>query len=334
MGRPRNRNVVLLLGFFTAPLFAEPTASRPASSLPAKLSWVKFSIVLGRLHALNAHYGQSLSKTEEDPEAGWRETFSINVSEGRPTVRYESRDPAQVFLASFAAAGDVSIERRPVGEAAFPPVMLTQLVDGPITLAVGAGDAEFRYEGETIWHLFLDQPEVCELHLVPALRLLRPDWPIVKTAQELENQLLDRAGATAVDQRRHWRTLVDELGNAKFTERRSAQRELMRVGQPVAVFLRQLDKDALDAEQRRRVRELTRALATQAADTPTRVAAWMVDDRDAWMILLNRNDARVRSIASRHLSRVLGEPIDFDPEATPETRREQIARLQTSLTKN
>ena len=169
---------------------------------------------------------------------------------------------------------------------------------------------------------------------MPALQFLRPDWPIAKTAQQVENQVLDRARTTTVDHRRHWQTLVDELGSARFSERRAAQQQLRRIGQPVAVFLRQLDKDTLDAEQCRRVRELTRALATTTADTPTRVAAWMVDDRDAWMILLSRNDARVRSVAARHLSRVLGEPIDFDPDATADTRREQIARLQTSLTKN
>jgi hypothetical protein len=122
--------------------------------------------------------------------------------------------------------------------------------------------------------------------------------------------------------------LVEQFKSPEFAARQAADRQLRAMGQSVIAFLERLDERQLNAEQRIRVRRIKRDLIVQDGDTPARVASWLVQDKLVWVALLDNPDAERRAIASRHLTRLAGTTIRFDPLAEASLRQRQVQDLR------
>ncbi|HWA98844.1 MAG TPA: hypothetical protein VG713_10150, partial [Pirellulales bacterium] len=93
-------------------------------------------------------------------------------------------------------------------------------------------------------------------------------------------------------------------------------------------LLREAENGRLDAEQRFRLRAIIQSLAEEDGDdTVDRVSGLLAVDPYLWLALLERASLEARQIAAERLEGLLGEPVDFDPEADAETRRTQRERL-------
>jgi hypothetical protein len=296
----------------------------PRKSLAAQRSWVKFGILLGRLQLLNSQVGQSLSATSEDPQTGVRESFSVNVGSKVVSVHYELTTPDVQFAVDFCGPDCLEIEKAPRSDRGGTRLRLVQPQRGPLELNIGVGDGARRYQADSFWHLMLQYPEVCEAHLVPILKSLRPEWQLDRATAEVETNLLRLAREEHVPRTERWAELVKQLGHETFLGRRAAERELRAAGQAVVAYLTQLDPRDLDTEQRERVRQIVGSLVSHTEDTPQRVALWLIADESVWLTMMSREDPHTRRIAALHLARLTDKPVDqlgLPPEAMRTARQ-------------
>jgi hypothetical protein len=145
---------------------------------------------------------------------------------------------------------------------------------------------------------------------------------------QVEAELLAAARRGHVPDRGRMGELVRQLGHPEFAERQAAHREFRALGQSAASFLEQLDENALQVEQRTRLRQIKRSLQLSTGDTPMRVASRLSDDKVLWLSLLERDQLMERQLAARHLERIVGHALAFEPAASPAARRGQIHRLR------
>jgi hypothetical protein len=311
MNRRFSLAATLLVTHLALTAFAQPPDEGvfPEKSLAAQRSWVHFGVLLGRLQVLNSQVGQSLSATSEDSAAGVRESFAVNVGSSVVTVRYELVTPDVQLAVDFRGPDCLEIEKIPLSDEGGVPLYLKQPRRGPIELRVGLGDDARRFQAGSFWHLMLLHSEVCEAHLVPILKSLRPDWQLDRATAEVETNLLRLARDGHVPQTDRWGELVEQLGHETFRGRRAAERELRACGQAVVAYLTRLDPRDLDTEQRERIRQIVRSLVSQTEDTPQRVALWLAADEAAWLAMMSREDPDTRSIAAAHLARLTGKPV-------------------------
>ena len=203
---------------------------------------------------------------------------------------------------------------------------------GDVSLTLqSAGDAPRQYQATSLWHLQLAQPEACRGQLNDVLRIFRPNWQVEDEAAEIRSLMLAADPLSVATSRREVELLVAQMADDDFRVRRASTRELRARGRSVLGFLQELDPASLDAEQRLRVREVQQAIAAYDEDTPARVAAWLINDKSAWLALLSDKEPQHRAKANSHLARLCDHPIDFDPDAGYETRSAQLADLRAEL---
>jgi hypothetical protein len=182
----------------------------------------------------------------------------------------------------------------------------------------------------SLWHLLVLQPDGTS-SLVTALRTLRPDWNLQSQCDALGRHLLNMDARTLVDTPQEVQLLVEQLGHAEFRVRQQADRALRARGRSVLGLLNETDFQQLDSEQKLRIGEIRRSLTDYTSDTPQRVATWLCNDRHIWLALLEKGEPADGMIARSHLERLTNRRIDFDPQATPESRAEQMAWLRSEL---
>jgi hypothetical protein len=223
----------------------------------------------------------------------------------------------------------IVIVSRPADGTPGVDVRYEQPATGEVTLLVG-GQQPQRYSAPSLWHLLLVEHEVAGEHLLPMLTQLRPNWQMPDQLADVEQALIDLAGEEVGSEHRHWRTLVDQLASDRFADRQAADQSLRAGGQRVLGFLRQLEPSELDPEQKRRIAGIL-AAASAEPDSSSRVAEWLVADKRVWLGLLSRGDAPQRIAAAEHLSRLCGQTLAYDPEASDDLRRVQLAELRAKL---
>jgi len=313
--------LVLLVGVATG---AEPpSAPMLQQSLPR---FFRVSVVSGRFQ-VNVVGRTNTTQTRGSGDD--TERLEIRSAFGAPSLTYGRKDEKEKVYVHLAVPSSVTIRRMPVGDAKIVPVELTHLEGDPLVLKVGPEDDRRTYKAPSLWHLFLLHEDVTKQRLLPLLGLIRPDHDWAAQLGEIKTALfrlaeIDRPGDYA-----RWTELVEQLGNDRFHEREEAERRLRECGRAVFPFLVQLGRSRLDAEQNFRIERILRSMASQSADdTPDQIASWLASDARIWFTLLDEEDAASRKLAARQLSKVLGEPIGFDPEADQLTRAGQLDRLR------
>jgi len=210
-------------------------------------------------------------------------------------------------------------------------VRYRQPARGNVTLVIEGVDQTREMVAPGFWHLMLAEPDVCRKHLLPVLESIRHNWGLETKTRQLEDALFAVARSGKLPDADRLRQLVRQLRHPKFERRQEADRQLRDMGQSVLAFLERLDEEALDAEQRTRIRRIKQALTVTDGDTPVRVASWLADSSHVWLALLDRADANKRSTAAKHLEMICGQPLPFDPLASEIDRRRQIDQLRVDM---
>ncbi|MBI3839096.1 MAG: hypothetical protein HY288_14340 [Planctomycetia bacterium] len=316
---------------FSAPELAAdlpPIEVGPATA--ARLRWIQFSMVSGRVVAGSAHVGTNLTTTSTSPETRRRESLAIDISSALPNVQLELTTASEQLKLVLIDANRLSIYRsRPVEGYRLE---FEQNPGQPLRLMVAQGGAERSWRAESFWHLWIAEPTIVRRHLIPVLELLHPSWQLASMGAEIEDVLVRRAQHQQLDRQR-WARLVDSLASPKFAERQDAERELYRAGQVVLPYLQNLDRNRLDAEQAHRIREIVNSLSAGYKDSVDRIATWLSGDERVWLSLLSRGELAKRRVAAAQLGALVDGPIDFDPAASDAERQVQLERLQLRLQK-
>ena len=298
-----------------------------APTLATHLSRLQVKVVDGRVWVLAQTAGGTISTTTH--RDGREERLRLSLHGGVPAIDYDQitqdfhlgisvRDGQYVHILREPQDGTTKIER----------VEFTQTPGEPVKWSIGADPNQRLWQAPSVWHLFLDQPELVLQQLLPMLELLRPDWQLAATTTETETELLSLASRYPDPRREVWRRLVDQLASDSFAERQRADRALRQAGPAALGFLQSLDVRHLDAEQRFRIRRIVAAVSNyDAEDTPPLIARRLISDPMVWLSMLKRPELAKRRVAVQQLQRIWNRPVDFDIRADPATRRRQWEAL-------
>jgi len=299
-------------------------------SLIAKLQFVNYGILSGRIVAASSHTDASMTHNRVDPITGKRERVSIDLTTGLPNVRYEMSSPTEELTIEVVDADQLTV-RHTAKDKSLHTVDFEQPRHGELVVTISDGSNHTVLRAASLWHLALAEPEACRTDVFPLLEVLRPSWHLTSAVGSMEESLGRWAVAHRPADRRVWQAWVESLGSAKFSERQAAERTLLQAGPAVLPFLESVDRDRMDAEQRSRLRDLVGRLDDAREDTIDRAVTWLAADPEVWLSLLSRSDEGRRRLATRQLEQLLGSPVEFDVAADPPTRAAQLARLRIRL---
>ncbi len=282
---------IFLLAFLLLPLPAACGQDEPRpGGLISRSPWVRLEIVFGRLRLTHSRLGQESTANASLPEKGITESLAFSAKTADSSrLRYQYGDKEQSLRVDFEQAASVTLDRVPNGESKLATVRLRQPLSGPMNLAITDGQTTREFAADGLWQLMLAEPELCQQHLCPILQSLRSDWMLQAQTQQIEQALLATASLNRAPDSARMAALVQQLRDPSFARRQDADRQLREMGQSVVSFLSRLDERTLDAEQRTRIRQIRQSLHFHEGDTPTRVAAWLADDKSVWLALLERN---------------------------------------------
>lgn len=294
-------------------------------NLISRTGWMRLEVVGGRIAVLGHRCGQSRIVQVGEPMEIPYEQLSVQLHTESLIIHYEDLRPERQIKLDLDDQQRLVLTRSsasPTGE-----LKLIQPFRGPLTLTIGR-DAPQTFTAATLWHLALQQPEICEESLFPLLETLRPHWGLKDLSTGIRKDLLSQAGRDVLKERTRWREWVKQLDSDDFQERQDADHQLRAAGQGVVAWLQRLDRKQLTPEQAGRVQDICQGLADLSTDTPQRVSAWLVDDRCAWLALLRSDDLQTRIDATNHLSILFGKPLAFNPLGDISDREGQIVQLQ------
>lgn len=300
-------------------------------NLIARSGWVRFHVVLGRIEVAHLNSSQTRSATETTPSGEISEKLLITSDTDVPSVRYECQGPEQVLTIAVIGGNHAEIQRRPVGDTPLPEIIFRQASDQPLSFEIHSAAGSRRHRAASLWHLLLAAEDDFTTHLAPILQSLQPSWRFDELAAQIHAELIRQAQENAFGTHRQVRQLLIELGASDFSRRREAERQLRRLGVTALPALQQLAQQPLALEQQARLARVRRELMVKEADTPERVAAWLVEDEAIWLTLLDHRDLEVRRSAMQHLAKRLPGQLAFDPSAAPNVRTQQVAQLKMRL---
>lgn len=330
----RRTAIILTLGLSLTPRAQSLGQDIPGSDrLILELNWVSFEVAMGRLLATGNRTRQDRQRVCREHANGLTETLTVTLDRGLVSLHYESVSETRQLTVRVVRRDQVEIEslrREPASSTT--TVLFQQPSDGDVVLTVHiAGQAPEEYRASSLWHLLLAHPEICQAHLNDALQMLRPNWQVDNDVAEIRSRLLDCDAARLTTSRREVELLVEQMTHDDFRVRQRSARELRARGRSVLGFLQELDSTRLDAEQRLRIQSVQDSIIADFEDTPARVVAWLLNDQSVWLALLDQETPRCRAQAGRHLARLCGREIEFDPDGARETRAAQVASLRSEL---
>jgi hypothetical protein len=293
--------------------------------------WVQISLESGRIIFSKTRVGgMSTSSASIDR----KERISIQNNGPNLTLDYERTTKQEKLVVQMSSTGHATVRRTPEGASSTTiPFEYRQQPGEPLRWTIGPPGAERKFEGPSLWHLALLDPELCKKHLFPALQILKSEWNLEKMTADLEAALLKIAGGSENPDAQKWAALVRQLGDERFAVREAADRQLREAGRSIVMFLERLDRNRLDPEQDYRIRRILQSLSSgQGADDSTeRAAAWLSGDPEIWWALMRRDAESTRRIAAKRLESLLGHAMDFDPAAPPDVRAKQLEQLRSLL---
>ncbi len=320
---------VVLLGLLAVGE-ARAQESLLSKTMRSRSKYMRFAVVDGRVRLKWTRLAQVSLNSSGDSV---KESFRTRNQNGRLHLTYERTAKDESLKVSVSGDGDVvSISRAPRGQSAIVPLEYRQNPREKITFSIGDGPRKQTFSANELWLLLIIRQKECGKHLLPLLKILRPDWKIAETAAGIEDKLLHGASEEIVKRRRRWDSLVEQLGDQRFAKREAADRALRADGSAAIGYLRQLDFDRLDAEQRFRIRRILEAVgAEDKDDLAEEVAERLAGDPAVWLALLARPEPESRKTAARQLILLLGGPIDVDPAADPDTQKQQREQLRARI---
>lgn len=307
-----------------------PIEAIAGSTLVARLRWVQFDVVSGRLVATPLHLGTTLSTSTTVNDR--RESLSIDLSNASPNIRYEMSAPGEELRIETQDGTQFLLRRVRRNDEVTTQVELMQpATDEGLTLSITRDGLTRTHRRATVWHLLLEEPDATVELLGPLFELMRPGWKIASQMEAAERSLCEAARFRRSSNVQLWAKAVSQLASAKYPERTAAERELLSAGRDVLPYLRSLNRELLDAEQRRRIRFVIESLDSNEGDTAEQIVALLSPDPVAWLSLLNRPELAKRKLAYEQLTYLLDRPVEFDPNGDEAVRAEQLNLLREQL---
>jgi hypothetical protein len=323
----RNFGLLLLVTMFCAQQHA---AAQTIDKLlgNGRSRWAQFQLVDGRIRTISPYFGRFRVYPPDDKKQ--RLSIGTNMA-GVGVLRFRWSDEKLDVAAEATETGELRITHAPKGDGTSVHLTFTQPKRGPVVLTVGTGDKQQRLEAASIWHLLLEHPQTCQVHLYPLLNVLRSSWHLDQDLKNLKGELFRIAKANSSPDRAQWAALVKQLSSDKFVKRQKAERLLRGFGRAAVPYLQGLDRNKLDAEQQFRIKHIVLASYEGSNDTPGRAATWLVGDPRAWLPLLASETVELRRQAAAQLKELVGGTIAFEPDADAATRQKQIAEIRKTL---
>ena len=292
-------------------------------------SWLHFSMINGRV-SLRCANGRTGNIQQQQCA---KEKLAIQDDNNQSKLNYElTTDEERFTLSATASVNNFVIHREPRGKAAFAPVEFTQAANEKVTLTLGAGPEKKVFQAQDIWRLAIARPKECKDRLFPLLEMMRAGWKFSETVAGVEQKLMQAAGKDAAADRARWAKLVEQLGDERFAKREAADRSLRTEGTAAIGFLRQIDFRRLDAEQQFRVGRILDAFTGLSGDdSADEIASSLAADPMVWLDLLARPELATRKAAAGQLVLLLGEPIDVDPAAEPDSQKAKREQLKARI---
>ncbi len=316
-------------------LFQQVSSVRAESerniSLLARSGWARFHVVLGRIEVSNIPSSQTRTATSGGEGDDQFEKLTISGDTDIPSVRYERVTTSGMVTITVINGDRVEINQTPTRSGQVAPVNFRQQPGADVILRVGADPDIQTYRAPTLWHLLVSSPEVCENHLLPLLRVMQPSWRLDEIMALATDELIREADASEFSLRHKARRLIAKLDSADFAAREQAQSQLRQLGIGILPYLNQASESDLTREQQQRIELVRVDLRGNEADSPQRLALWLVEDERIWLALLAHDELPIRTFAASHLAKRFAKPIDYDPAGTPRERTQQIARIRTRI---
>lgn len=317
-------SLVVLLA--TSASFAEQVGS--AQNLIPLQRWVRFEVIMGRLHANSVHLRRPMNLHRNDATSKRKESLSITYPGNICTVQYVASSPQESLRFDYQNTGRFELLFEPQEETAELYLHYYQMPQQPIRLVTGKGTDEKVFSADNLWQLFLAEPELCNQHLMPLLNRLRSDWPLAEQAESVKAELA-WLSTQPKQPKKDWRRLINQLGSDRFQQRQLADRQLREEGLELLHYLQQFKMSKLSAEQRYRIKQIKASLTIRRGDdTPQRIARWLQNDPTIWMTLLSDDSLSHRTAAVAQLTHLHGRPINFNPKVSAALRKAEIDRLR------
>lgn len=288
---------------------------------------VRVQLVQGRICVDSLEVLPTTQAAAQTPD-GREENLRIQTGGGGVCLHYTLTDEARELTYDIQQGCEIRIKRRARREGAGADVEYRQPRRGPVRLEVDDGRTRHVYQGTSLWHLLLTEPEPSRTHLAPLVEILRPSSRLTNVAADLRVALFQAAQAPAFPAQDDIARHVRQLDSPEFRVRQLADRTLRAMGPGIGPQLVAIDPRTLSLEQRERVKAILDGLAGPSADTPERIAAWLAADPLVWVELLRDDDAARRQLALSHMIRLTGGPVAFDPQASEADRQRQIGGLR------
>ena len=293
-----------------------------------RLRWARFELVRGRLEVRDIRRGQNRSITVEHHEIMVREHISFRIDNQDLLLHYERKGPQDSLILDVLGNRLLTlrwIPTSPEKQEVFYHQDLKQ-----VRFQVG-GEKGQEHQAAHLWLLFLEHPEDCQRHLVPMLETLRQNWQLGRSLDTVETNLIRTALTPPAIDMDHLREKITELRSGPYRQRRAADLAIRSMGHEIVGILEEIDTRDLNAEQRLRIRRICESMSSHSADTPLSVTSWLKSSPSTWLCLMKNPDWTIRVSAHQRLAWLIGNPVPFNPEASPAIRERQIATLREDL---
>ncbi|MDW8037246.1 MAG: hypothetical protein RMI90_04305 [Thermoguttaceae bacterium] len=333
--------LVIGIGFGWVEKVAWPAEELPQLETRLLNEWIRFGIVQARLVRGRVEWtakgplGRGIGRTATTiSSAGPRCSERISLAGGAENISlsYARENQQQKYSLSVDLQRAFQIQWQSLDPLSPWTIELSQRPGEPVALKVTGAATDRVWRARSLWHLAFEEPGTVQKYVIPLFGSFLPSVSLLGHTEQVQREMLGLAQASRSPDRRRWEALVAQLADEQYTRRQAADRALRQQGPAIVPFLRSLDWNLLDAEQRFRIRRILQALEPPGdEDSLTKVAHWLLDDAEIWWILLDRPDLQTRRIAAQRLAQLLGESIQFDPEAPAELRQVQRQPLETKV---
>lgn len=197
-----------------------------------------------------------------------------------------------------------------------------------LTLRVHVPDeTDLVRSAPTLSALRRQHPMEYERYLRPLFNAFHQEQAVFAVDDQIAWQVVADGWKEPPDLRARLAPIIARLNADDFSTRETAQRDLVQIGEPAALYLLGADRSSWSAEQKARVDKLLAEYCPLSADQTIALS------RDVNFLLdcLGSPDPQLRAATLEHLDRLLNRDIAFDANLSTPDRFDQIEALRSEL---
>lgn len=289
-----------------------PALARPNSHADGffeTTGMVRFDLIQGRL-CLDPLLHRKGSQQREG--SGQYENVTVTAERGIPSMHYVFESAHQQITMSVSQATSFRMESWLVD--LDERCVLIQPEANRMKLSIHRGDLKDDYHGATLLHLRHCDAAGFDRHFGLLLEQMLRGQSVQQISQATEVAVFQQIQRQHSPDIQMVRQQVDRLRSPRRATRMLAVRQLLTWGTPIVPVLRSIPDYELDAEQKAQVTAIARQLRSPVGDTPATLAKLVVNDQSYWEAIATKLDPDQIRIASAHLQRLGGQPVEVPGE--------------------